>query len=286
MVSPQKENGYTIIANEIIEALARIRIPGECRQILDVVFRQTYGYHRTSFFCKPGELSEKTGIRRQHINRSLKKLAEMNLLTVTNNGYVTKNGYAYEITFNKDYEKWAASPKKVTYPIMVTPVTNNGSPTYKRKIKENNIYIQSSPPLKKYPFPEWLDKKLWGDFCRMRSRIRKPITTERTIDGLIKKLSNLIDQGHNQEDLIQNAIDNCWMTFYPPKTGQGRSNNCSNPSTYSQKQEAERRAIARALIEDSKQDQGGTDADHQKSDSETFTQGEPLLPDPENGRGN
>ena len=106
-----------------------------------------------------------------------------------------------------------------------------------------------------------------GRFLRMRSRIRKPITTERTIDGLIKKLSDLIDQGHNQEDLIQNAIDNCWMTFYPPKTGQGRSNNCSNPSTYSQKQEAERRAIARALIEDSKQDQGGTDADQQKLDS-------------------
>jgi len=33
MASPQLENGYTRIANELMEALARIRIPGEARQV-------------------------------------------------------------------------------------------------------------------------------------------------------------------------------------------------------------------------------------------------------------
>ena len=44
MVSPQWENGYTKIANEILESLARIRINGEARQVLDVIIRKTYGY--------------------------------------------------------------------------------------------------------------------------------------------------------------------------------------------------------------------------------------------------
>ena len=71
--------------------------------------------------------------------------------------------------------------------------------------------------LKSYPYPEWLNKDLWSDFHRMRSKIKKPITTERTITGLIKKLKSIIDDGHNQDDIIQASIDGCWQTFYPPK---------------------------------------------------------------------
>lgn len=37
MAEPQKENGYTPIANEIMDALCRIRIPGEERQVLDCI---------------------------------------------------------------------------------------------------------------------------------------------------------------------------------------------------------------------------------------------------------
>ena len=46
MANPQKENGYIMIANEIMEALAKYRIPGEQRQCLDVILRKTYGYDR------------------------------------------------------------------------------------------------------------------------------------------------------------------------------------------------------------------------------------------------
>ena len=37
MANPQTENGYTKIANEIMEALAHIRIPGEAMQVLLVI---------------------------------------------------------------------------------------------------------------------------------------------------------------------------------------------------------------------------------------------------------
>lgn len=46
MANPQCENGFTKIANELMEALAKIRIPGEARQVLDVIFRQTYGWNK------------------------------------------------------------------------------------------------------------------------------------------------------------------------------------------------------------------------------------------------
>lgn len=68
-----------------------------------------------------------------------------------------------------------------------------------------------------YDYPDWLNKDLWADFKRMRSRIKKPITSARTITGLLNQLKNLINQGHDQEKIIQASIDHCWQDFYPPK---------------------------------------------------------------------
>ena len=47
MAMPQVENGYTRIANELLEALAKIRIPGEARQVFDVIMRKTYGFRKS-----------------------------------------------------------------------------------------------------------------------------------------------------------------------------------------------------------------------------------------------
>ena len=46
MANPQAENGHTDIANEIVEALARTRISGTETQLLWVIFRKTYGWHK------------------------------------------------------------------------------------------------------------------------------------------------------------------------------------------------------------------------------------------------
>jgi hypothetical protein len=46
MANPQAEHGHVDIANEIMEALAKISIPSEARRILDFILRKTYGWHK------------------------------------------------------------------------------------------------------------------------------------------------------------------------------------------------------------------------------------------------
>ena len=46
MANPQRENGHVDIANEIMDKLCRYRIPGEVRQVMDTVFRKTYGWNK------------------------------------------------------------------------------------------------------------------------------------------------------------------------------------------------------------------------------------------------
>jgi hypothetical protein len=99
--------------------------------------------------------------------------------------------------------------------------TTDGQQTDINNKDKNNI-IHPIVPQKEEPnhLPEWLNKELWKEFKSMRSRIKKPITTQRTVTNLISGLKAIIDQGYPQDIIIQEAIDCCWQKFYVPKNIQ------------------------------------------------------------------
>ncbi len=112
MASPQKENGYTAIANEIMEALASIRIPGEARQVLDVILRKTYGWNKKEDKISLFQFKKMTSLTSPHIIRARNKLLNMNIITVAQKG----NSDVLTYRFQKDYTKWKLLPKKATLP--------------------------------------------------------------------------------------------------------------------------------------------------------------------------
>lgn len=109
MANPQKEDGYTAIANELMDALAKIRISGEARQVLDVIFRKTYGYNKKEDMISLSQFSAATGISKSHIIRATKKLTEMNII-------ISKKGNRQIVKYriNKNFELWNPLPKKET----------------------------------------------------------------------------------------------------------------------------------------------------------------------------
>jgi phage replication O-like protein O len=106
MANPQRENGHTRIANEIMDALVRTRIPGEARQVLDFVIRKTYGFNKKADRIATSQIMEATGLSRRSVEKARNKLREMNLIAVKNGSLIL------EYTFNKDYESWHLPPKK------------------------------------------------------------------------------------------------------------------------------------------------------------------------------
>lgn len=122
MTGPQKENGYTPIANEILEQLAKIRIPGQARQVLDVILRQTYGWNKKADVITLSKLSEATGIEKPHVIRAKNKLLAMNLIAQKGNKKVAKKGNRIGLTysFNKHYKDWKQVP-------VGKPVAKNGN---------------------------------------------------------------------------------------------------------------------------------------------------------------
>jgi len=124
MSSPQLENGYLRIANELTEALARIRIPGQACQVLWVILRQTYGFGKKKDVITYGQISKKTGLSRSHSQRAVKWLVEARI--------VLKDGCRGMTTLEiqKDFSRWRVYPKKGTCTQnRVQGVPNNGYKT-------------------------------------------------------------------------------------------------------------------------------------------------------------
>jgi phage replication O-like protein O len=145
MANPQTEDGFTKIANEIMEALAKTRIPGEARQVFDFILRKTYGWNRKEVDISLAEFVEGTGLSKVHVCRAIEGvLLKRNLITKKGNAQslFTKKGNDVLKTYGiqKDFEEWRSLPKKVTVPKKVIHVTQKGNQTLPKKvsiIKEN-----------------------------------------------------------------------------------------------------------------------------------------------------
>ncbi|WP_342505895.1 replication protein [Sporosarcina sp. FSL K6-2383] len=103
MASPQKENGFTGIANEILEAVQKYKFSLNEMKIIMCVWRFTYGFNRKSHAMSLSFLENHTGLSRSRINASLKKLIEDNVLKKVEYGDAKRtNSYK----FNKHYNTW------------------------------------------------------------------------------------------------------------------------------------------------------------------------------------
>lgn len=109
MANPQLENGYVRIATEVFEALARIRIPGEARQVLDLLFRKTYGFKKKEDAISLSQFVAGTGLKKNSVCRAIKHLEDLNLV------HKKENAIANIYRFNKDFDSWKPLPKKRTF---------------------------------------------------------------------------------------------------------------------------------------------------------------------------
>jgi phage replication O-like protein O len=129
MANPQKENGHTQIANEVMEALGRIRIPGEARQVLDVIIRKTWGWNKKNDQISLSQFCLATSMKKDKIIRARNKLQKMNLICVSQKG----NDLCQTYLFNKDFESWKPFPKKETFPKKEMIVSQKGNASYPKK---------------------------------------------------------------------------------------------------------------------------------------------------------
>jgi len=211
MASPQVEDGYTRIANEIIDALMRINLSPYQSRILWAIWRTTYGFQKKQDWISNGQLVEMTGIKKSHVSRTMRELRERHIVTSSGN----------KIAFNKDYQQWRELPKLVTVTSRGNKVTSTG------KIVTNlgNIVTSTGEHKRKkitkeknkgdfvFELPEKIDAKVWNAFIEHRKNLKKPLT-EWAKKLIVDRLESI---GGDFNALINQSIECGWQKIYPLK---------------------------------------------------------------------
>ena len=97
------DNGYTRIANELLEIIPRLGFNGTQLSILIVVIRYTYGFQRKEHELSLSFLAKATKKHKMHIQKEIKNLIQMNILKELS---VPTFNSSRVIGLNKDINSW------------------------------------------------------------------------------------------------------------------------------------------------------------------------------------
>jgi phage replication O-like protein O len=106
MANPQKENGYTPIANELIEQLYKLPLNGTQFRIILVVFRYTYGFNRKEHELSETFIASALASHKRQIQRELAELIKRQILDVVKPATFNSSRV---VKFNKHYDRWLIS---------------------------------------------------------------------------------------------------------------------------------------------------------------------------------
>ncbi|MGG4156192.1 replication protein [Peribacillus muralis] len=135
MANPQTENGYTRIANELLEQIMKHRLNGTQFRIILAVWRRTYGFHHTTAELPISKIAEMIGANKGQAQKGLDQLIEKKIITVSD--FNSKGGR--KLGVNKNYEEWEsgeAQAKVDPKPLKPKKVAK------KRVYEEDNTYYK------------------------------------------------------------------------------------------------------------------------------------------------
>ncbi len=103
MASPQLEDGYTRIANEILEAVYSADLNGTQLKIVLCIWRFTYGFQRKEHALSEIFISKAIGRHKNQVAPEIQKLISRKIILVEKDATFTKPRV---LAFNKYNEQW------------------------------------------------------------------------------------------------------------------------------------------------------------------------------------
>lgn len=226
MASPQTENGFTQIANELLDALCRIRIAGEPRQCLGFIIRKTYGYNKKEDAIPLSQFCLATGLCRPSVCRAIKQLLAMNLINKNATSSITK------YRFNKDFDTWKPLTKtlhssnnanKGVAKVLI-PVSNNV--TLNRQSSIDNSKDNNAAPVKE--IVGYLNEKTGKNFRATTKTYIAHITARWKEGYRFNDFKKVVDTKLKDPHFIENPLYLRPETLFGTKFGSYLNQNNKN----------------------------------------------------------
>jgi phage replication O-like protein O len=187
-MTPQLENGYTRIANEIMDALARFRLPGEQRQCLDFILRKTYGYNKKEDCISNSQFCTATGMDKGNVSRALRGLVDKKMVVKKDNGKIPT------YCFNKDFRQWVVLSKLQPVVKIATNVVKKDNKalsilTDTKDSKDNITKDKKNTHFRALDFllKAGAEKQLASDWLKVR-KTKRLADTETALTAILKEI--------------------------------------------------------------------------------------------------
>ncbi|HBY6446674.1 TPA: replication protein [Klebsiella pneumoniae] len=233
------DDGFTRIANELLEAVMRAGLSQHQLLVFMAVMRKTYGFNKKSDWVSNEQLSELTGILPHKCSAAKSVLVKRGILTQT--GRV--------IGINKTVSEWSSLPvkgkekrpylKKVTLPESgKKSLPESGNAYYPNQVntkdkhtKDNKDNINNPPKSPRavsfdalaVQLPDWLSAKIWSSWVAYRRDLKKPIKSQQTVTQAINLLDRCRLNGYAPEEIINRSIANGWQGLFEPNGAKPQS---------------------------------------------------------------
>lgn len=105
MTTPQTENGFTMIANELLEAILAGGFSHREQSVIFAIIRKTYGYAKKEDDMSAAQIGALCGVARQHVTSTLNALVARNVIA-------KRTGrFGMIVSIQKDYRKWIGADR-------------------------------------------------------------------------------------------------------------------------------------------------------------------------------
>ncbi|EBW9888133.1 replication protein [Salmonella enterica subsp. enterica serovar Typhimurium] len=258
------DDGFTRIANEILEAVMHAGLSQHQLLVFMAVMRKTYGFNKKSDWVSNEQLSELTGILPHKCSSAKSALVKRGILTQT--GCV--------IGINKTVSEWSSLPVKGTekkpYLEKVNlpesgkkslpesgkkslpesgkkslPESGNGyypnqvntKDTITKDSKDNSNKPPKPPRAVSFDassvqLPDWLSSIIWSSWVEYRRDLKKPIKSQQTVTQAINLLDRCRLNGYTPEEIINRSIANGWQGLFEPDGQAKRSRDTDQESIH------------------------------------------------------
>lgn len=135
MANPQKENGYTAVANELLEQIMKISLNGTQFRIVLAVWRYTYGFRRTAHTMPLSYIASKIEASKGQVQNALDQLIKKKIIEIVED---SKGGRKLRV--NKNYDEWDSKETMTTVASIPKPPKTKKVPKKKVYEEDNSYY--------------------------------------------------------------------------------------------------------------------------------------------------
>lgn len=146
--SPQVENGYTKLANELLDAMVYSGFSKREWAVFMAIVRKTYGYNKKEDFISGWQIADMTGIDRAHISKTINEMVDKRILLRSNSCRISHGKEVFGLSINKHYQEWKT--------VAVLDTVAETAPLLKQHstvavLATETVAVLATPPLLKQP---------------------------------------------------------------------------------------------------------------------------------------